>query len=357
VKTDNTFNFYQEYNGKPEMDLSRSNTFEYEENVNAAYVNYNRTLSSKWSLQAGLRAEQTNSKGDLTRADGQQQQDDNVSRHYFDLFPSGALTYTINPKHTLNLTYSRRINRPSYQDLNPFENKLDELTYEKGNAFLKPQYANNVELGHTFMGMVNTTIGYSHIKDYATQITDTANKNATYIQQRNLATQQLWSASIGSPFKVFKWWSGYVNMWYNYQMFKGKIGENALNVNYSMYGAYLQQSFTIGKKGTTAEISGYYNGPSVWAATWRIKPMYSFDIGVQQSLFNKKATLRVSLTDVLYSDNWRSDSDFGGLIIKGRGIQETRTVRIAFSYRFGSNEIKQSRERKTGLESEKGRIK
>lgn len=357
VKTKNTFDFFNENNGKPEIDMNRSNRFAYTENVNAAYVNYNRQFGAKWSLQAGLRAEQTNSEGDLIRTDGQQQDDDNVKRHYFNLFPSGALTYTINPKHTLNLTYSRRIDRPTYQDLNPFENKLDELTYEKGNAFLRPQYTSNVELSHTFMGMMNTTIGYSHVSDYATQITDTANNNATYVQQQNLATQQILSASIGSPFQVTKWWTGYGTIWYNLQMFDGAIGKTNIKRNYSMYGLYMQNSFTIGKKGTTAELSGFMNGPNVWGATWKVKPMGGFDIGVQQQMLNKKATVKLSVTDVLFSEYWRSESDFGGLKVKGQGKQESRTFRITFSYRFGSNDIKQNRDRKTGLESEKGRIK
>ena len=128
VKTVNTFDFYNEHNSKPELDPSKSNRFNYTENVNAAYFNFQKQLNKKWSLQAGLRAEQTNSEGDLLRTDGQQQADDNVTRHYLDFFPSGALTFNINEKNTLSLTYSRRIDRPTYQDLNPFENKLDELT-------------------------------------------------------------------------------------------------------------------------------------------------------------------------------------------------------------------------------------
>ena len=133
--------------------------------VKALYGKLSTTkLILKWSIQAGIRMEQTNSKGDLVRADGIVQADNTVKRSYLDFFPSAAVTFNINPKHSLNLTYSRRIDRPTYQDLNPFENKLDELTYEKGNAFLQPQYTNTVELTHTFMGFINTTVGYSQVK-------------------------------------------------------------------------------------------------------------------------------------------------------------------------------------------------
>ena len=357
VNTQNTFDFFNEKNSKPELDPAKSNKFEYTENVNAAYINYQRQLNTKWSLQAGLRAEQTNSKGDLTRTDGQQQDDDNVKRNYLDFFPSAALTFNVNQKNTLNLTYSRRIDRPTYQDLNPFENKLDELTYEKGNAFLRPQYTNIVELTHTFMGMINTTVGYSHVKDYATQVTDTANKNATYVQQQNLATQQQYSVNIGSPIPIAKWWNGYANLWYNYSKFDGKIGKTQVNRGYSLYGLYMQNTFTLGKKGTSAELSGFYNGPNVWGGTWRTKAQGGFDIGLQQTMLNKKATLKMSVTYVLHTMPWSATNDFGGLKIRAGGNWESRTFRLTFNYRFGSNDIKQNRQRKTGLESEAGRIK
>ena len=91
VKTKNTFDFFTDTAfDKPALIRERSNDFDYTENVNAAYVNYQRQLNQKWSIQVGLRAEQTNSKGILTRRDSVLQSDDKVSRHYFNLFPSGA---------------------------------------------------------------------------------------------------------------------------------------------------------------------------------------------------------------------------------------------------------------------------
>jgi hypothetical protein len=360
VQTKNAFNFYNvlDNNTTKQRDsllLNRSNSFTYKENVNAAYVNYNRQLSAKWSLQLGFRIEQTNSEGTLTRADGIKQKDDTVKRTYTDLFPSAAITWNVSKLHTLNLTYSRRIDRPTYQDLNPFENKLDELTYQKGNAFLQPQYTDNVELTHTFMGFLNTTLGYSHVKDYATQITDTV-ANATFIQQKNLATQQIYSFSIGSPLPIKKWWNGYVNLWYNYQLFDGYINTKPVRVDIPGYGAYLQNSFTLGHD-YTAEMSGWYNGPSVWGATWKTKPQGGIDVGVQKLLMQKKASIKLSATDIFFTAPWKAHSDFGGTVIDGGGSWESRTVRVNFTYRFGSNQIKASRQRQTGLESESKRIK
>jgi len=356
VRTKNAFNFYNEDNsGNLFLQLNRSNGFEYNENVNAAYLNYNRQLNTKWSIQAGLRMEQTNSKGVLTRADGVMQDDNIVKRNYLDFFPSAAASWTVNKKNTLNLTYSRRIDRPSYQDLNPFENKLDELTYEKGNAFLRPQYTNNIELTHTFLGFLNTAIGYSNVRDYATQVTDTL-KNATYVQQRNLAKQEIFSVNISSPLPIKKWWNGFANIYFNQQIFNGVIGENAVNVKISTYGAYMQHSFTLGKD-YTAELSGWYNGPSVWGGTWRTRQQGAIDMGVQKVFMKKKATAKLSVTDIFFTAPWYATNDFGGTFIKGNGNWESRTVRLSFSYRFGSNNIKSARQRNTGLENEANRIK
>jgi iron complex outermembrane recepter protein len=355
VTTKNTFDFFNEVAGVPVKQLDRSNSFTYKENVNAAYVNYQQQLNQKWSIQTGLRMEQTSSDGKLTRADGVEQTDNRVKRNYVNLFPSAAVTWNINQKHSLNLTYSRRIDRPTYQDLNPFENKLDELTYEKGNAFLRPQYTDNVELTHTFMGFINTTAGYSYVKDYATQATDTTG-NATFVQQKNLARQQILSFNIGAPTPIKKWWNGYVNLWYNYQMFNGFIGENKIKQNVPTYGAYLQQSFTLGKDYST-EISGWFNGPSVWGGTWKTKPQGGVDVGVQKQVLKKQATIKISATDIFFTSPWSATNDFGGLYIRGGGNWESRTFRLTFSWRFGSNQIKNSRDRKTGLESEAKRIK
>ncbi len=355
VKTTNTFDFFNDVNGVPVKQLSQSNSFTYSENVNAAYVNYQRKFNEKWSLQSGLRAEQTNSDGVLTRADGIIQADNTVKRSYFNLFPSAALTWAVNKKNTLNLTYSRRIDRPSYQDLNPFENKLDELTYEKGNAFLRPQYTDNIELTHTFNYMINTSIGYSHVKDYATQTTDTAN-NATFVQQKNLATQDIISFSIGSPLPIAKWWNGYANVWYNYQIFNGAIGANTVHTEIPLFGAYMQHTFTLGND-YTAEVSGWFNGPSIWGATWRTKSQGGMDVGIQKQLMKKKATIKLTATDIFHTSPWKAISDFGGLYINGSGNWESQTVRMSFTYRFGSNQVKAARQRKTGSETESSRIK
>ncbi len=356
VKTYNTFDFFtDDANGVPRFDSSRSNAFTYDERVSAAYVNYQTTLGKKWGLQAGMRMEQTRSRGVLIRRDGTVQADDDVKRSYLDFFPSAAFQYNANEKNTFSLAYSRRIDRPTYQDLNPFENKLDELTYQKGNAFLLPQYTNSFELSHTFMGFLTTTASYSHVNNFAAEITDTI-KNATFIQQRNLASQDVWGASIGASTPVKPWWSGYATVYFNYQIINGQIGENPVTTEIPTFGAYLQQQFDLGKS-YTAEISGWYNGRSVWGATWKTRPQGALDFGLQKMLLKKALTVKISVTDIFFTAPWKAKTDFGGLYVDGSGNWESRTFKLTLNWRFGSSQIAAARERRGGMENESKRIK
>ncbi len=357
VVTKNAFDFYNVDNGTDTKVPEKSNSFTFKENINAGYVNYNTSLNSKFDLQTGLRVEQTNSTGTLTRADGIYQSDNNVKRSYTDLFPSAALSYKMNEKNMFSLSYSRRIDRPSYQDLNPFENKLDELTYQKGNAFLRPQYTNNVQIKHIFGGKLSTDFSYSHVKDYASEIVDTTNKNSTYVQVQNLATQQILSWHISSPLQIKKWWNGYLEFWHNTYIFDGKI--NGKNVHQSVphLGMYTTQSFNLGKN-YSAEMSGWWSSKTNWGATGIASAQANVDFGVQKTFLQKKATIKLTATDIFATQSpWRITSNFGGLRIKGHGTYESQTLRLNFTYRFGSSQIKSSRQRQTGLDAEKGRIK
>lgn len=203
--------------------------------------------------------------------------------------------------------------------------------------------------------MINTTISYNNVSDFATEATDTI-KNATYVQQKNFDNQQIIGINIGAPLPIKPWWNGYVSLWANKQFYDGRIGENEVHRSIASYGAYMQHSFTLGKD-YMAEVSGWFNGPSVWGGTWQTKPQGSMDIGIQKQIFNKKASIKAAFTDVFHTAPWSAINDFGRVYIKGSGYWESQTFRLNFTWRFGSNQIKQSRDRKTGLESEARRIK
>lgn len=279
-----------------------------------------------------------------------------VKRSYLNFFPSAAISYTMNPSHQFNINYSRRIDRPRYQDLNPFENKLDELTYQKGNAFLRPQYTNSFSLSHTYKSFLTTSLGYSHVSDLITIINDTAHKNAAFITNKNLASQDIYSINISTPLKISKWWMAYANVTANHSRYKANFEDGkTIDLNVTTVNYYNQHAFTLGK-GYTAEASGWFNTPSIWGGIFKTEFMWSADAGIQKMLFADKATLKLSVTDVFKTNQWKSVSNYAGTTFHAQGGYDSRQFRLSFQYRFGSNQVKAARERKTSIESESNRL-
>ncbi len=361
VKSDNTFLFFNLVDGLKIKDNSQSNKFIYTENVAAAYANISGKSGSKFNYQVGLRMENTESIGDLRREGGlPAKPDDYVKRKYTNFFPSAALTYSPNEKNTFNLTYSKRIDRPSYQDLNPFEWRLDELTFRKGNPRLTPQYNNNFELTYTANQMVSTSISYSKSIDVVTDIVerDASMPGRSYINYRNLASQENYAMTVSSPLPIKLWWNGYVSVTMYKAFYKARFPEYTFDVATPIAtNIYMEHGFSLPKE-YTFQISGWFNSASIWGGSWLTRPQGSLDLGVKKNLFNGKGNIKLSVTDILHTAPWSSFSDaIPGLKIRGNGAWESQQVNVNFSYRFGSNEVKAARNRKTGLEAEKGRIK
>jgi iron complex outermembrane recepter protein len=356
VSTDNDFNFYNVINGEDIVDIDRTNRFVYTENVNAVYGNFSRQFG-KIGIQAGLRVEQTNSEGDLTAL--KPVNDQNVKRDYLDFFPSGGVTWQASEKHMFQLTYSRRIDRPSYQDLNPFEGRLDKLTFEKGNPFLNPQYTHSVQLNHTFMHMFNTSLSYSRTTDLITRLTfiDDRNEQASFITWENLGLQNNLSLNLSAPITISKWWNAYANL-SGYRTYnKGDFGDGVeVDLAVWAYNFYAQNTFTL-PMGFVAEISGWYNSPSVWGGTFETDAMWSMDAGLQKKLMQDKMTVKLSLSDLFKTNEWNAESFFGPLYMRGGGGWDSRRFRVNLTYNFGNQQVKGARRRATGLEDEKGRIK
>ncbi len=249
VKSDNTFLFFNVEDGQRIKDNNQSNKFIYTENVAAAYTNISGKASKKVNFQVGLRMENTASIGDLRREVGiPSKSDDYVKRNYTNFFPSGALTYTLNENNSFNLTYSRRIDRPSYQDLNPFEWRLDELTFRKGNPRLTPQYNNNYELTYTALQMISTSISYTKSIDVVTDIVekDVTMLGRSYINYRNLASQENYAMTISSPLPIKSWWNGYISATLYKAFYKARFPEYTFDVATPIAtNIYMEHGFTL----------------------------------------------------------------------------------------------------------------
>ena len=353
VRTDNNFDFFDVLDSRDVLNANRTNQFIYVEKVNAAYVSFGNKVK-KIGYQLGLRLEQTNSKGTLTSQTAQA--DAEVKRNYLNLFPSAGLTYDWNAKNSFALNYSRRIDRPTYQDLNPFESKLDELTYSKGNAFLRPEYSHNVELSHTHNYALTTSLSYSRTTDVVAQLTDTIEVNRNFIGPRNIASNDNIALNVSYPFAAAKWWNVYFSGGVYHTRYRADFGAGrTINLNATAASFYAQNTFTLSPK-LTLEVSGFYSSPSIWGGTYQTRSIGNVDLGLQSKVLKGQGNLKLTLSDVFFTQPWRGTSEFGGLRMVSSGGYESRQIRLNFTYNFGNKQVKSARQRQTGAESEKGRI-
>ena len=358
VTSANDFTQYDVYNNSKVTDSLSSNDFNYKENINAVYANYNRPLKG-WVLQGGLRVENTNAKGIST---GYKQgnvnyvaYDSGFDRHYTDFFPSGSVSYNKDPAKQWTLNYSRRIDRPAYQDLNPFEFKLDEYTYEKGNTQLRPQYTNSVGLTFMYKLKLTTTLNYSHVKDVFTQLIDTTDRSKAFLTKQNLATQDITSLNISYPFQ-YKWYSAFINVNTYYSLYKANFGTGrTIDLNVVATNLYVQQSARLGK-GWTAEVSGFYYSPTIWQGTLQAASIWSVDGGLQKTILKNKGTIKASVSDIFNTLHWSATSNFAGQYLHVTGGTESRLLKLYFTYRFGNTQVKAARQRKTGDDEESKRV-
>jgi iron complex outermembrane recepter protein len=362
VTSDN--NFEQYFINSPIMpvsnllDSAKSNNFKYTENINAAYASYHHDFKT-FSLQAGLRVENSQvsgySNGFKKEINGWVLYDSAFKRNYTNLFPSISLHYNINSIHQLGLGYNRRIDRPAYQDLNPFEIKIDEYAYYKGNTALRPQYTQSVSLQYSFASKLNARLTYSSVKDVFTRLMDTAELVKSYLTRKNLATQKILSLSVSFSHQ-YKWYSLFVNTNSFASKYHADFGNGRkIDLDVISFTTNLQQTANLGS-GWLAEMSSYYNAPAIWSGTFRSKHMFGVEAGLQKKLFKEKAVLRLLVTDVLGTVRWKGNSNFAGQDLEARFWWESRQAKVNFTYRFGNAQLKAARQRKTAADEEGKRV-
>lgn len=351
VETDNTFSFFQQEGGVEVFDPNRSNRFSYDETVSAAYASYKLSLGSAWKLQAGVRMEHTESLGDLRTFNNQP--DEAVRRSYTDWFPSGGITWQAAPTHSFALRYNRRIQRPNYQSLNPFEFQLTELSFRKGNPFLQPQYINKLRFSHTWKYSFTTSVSYSRVNDFFAQVTEPDGETRNFINTRNVANENTYNIGVSTPVNITNWWGAYVNVYAYYQSYEAT--DPAFQaIDRWTGGGYAQTTFTL-PWDLSLELSGWFQSPSIWGGTYRTNSLGAVNVAVQKSIADRWS-LRLAANDIFFTSPWVADMEFGGLVIDGTGGGDSRQFKINLSYRFGSSDVKRQRNRETGLDDAQDRI-
>jgi iron complex outermembrane recepter protein len=352
VKTDNAANYFNVIGSDLVADYGKTNHFKYTENINAAYVNFNKQFK-KFGIQAGLRFENTTYKGH--QLGNPQKPDSSFSRTYNNLFPTVFVSYSADKNNQFGLSVGRRIDRPSYQDLNPFLFFLDNYTYEAGNTFLRPQYTNNLELNHTFKSFLTTTLNYSRTENYFTETFEQSGY-ATIVRNGNIGVRQNAGLSISAQITVVKWWTTVLYSNYNYTHYRGELYGELVNISASNILFNVNNQFKF-EKGWSAELSGFYRTKGVDGQIL-IQPMGQASAGVSKQVMKGKGSVRLNIRDIFWTNRAKGTINFQKTEAQFRNSRDTRVAGISFTYRFGKP-IKgpQNNRKKGGADEEQNRVK
>lgn len=353
IGTGNIADFFDLLDGKPSPNYEFTNNFNYNENINAGYLNYSRDFK-RLSVQAGLRFENTNIKGH--QLGNKQTKDSTFTRNYNNLFPTFYLQYRMDTTatHQLGFSFGRRIDRPNYQDMNPFSYPLDRFTYYGGNPFLQPTFSYNFELSHTFKNRITTTLQYSVAKNV---ISETNEQRGTiyYSRPGNFGQRISYGISMNGSFQPVKWWT--LNLYTEYisNGFKATLYGQKLDESRFYWAVIPTNQFQINSS-WSAELAGSYQTKFLLGQLL-IYPIGSVRAGLAKKVWKNQGTIKLNVSDIFYTNQIKGDiRNIANASANWFSYLDSRVVTLSLSYRF--NKGKTLNVRQTGgSDSEKSRVK
>jgi hypothetical protein len=310
-----------------------ADNFLYKEKAYALYASFAEDWE-KWSFKAGLRGEFTDLQGISTSMD------EVNSQEYFELFPTAYLQHTILENHVLTLDYSRRIDRPKYESLNPFRYFLNENNFSAGNPNLRAAISNNFNLNYTLQNKYFFDVYYRDHGNSPVTLGFQDNQNLTI---RNVSTNLLSDRTYGLDIlhgrSITKFWYSQVYM----SLFHDEITFLAVESNdqevANEVDAFLGQfynSLTLSKDGTFSGnltltyVSDYISG------SYNFDPWTTLSIGFRKTFWNNRAELSLNFEDIFDKTNTRLTSKYLNQDNSFFAREELRYVRIGFKYNFGN---------------------
>lgn len=347
VKTDNNLKYFNLVDGVEYPDEINSNHFIYSENINAAYLNVNREMK-KLNVQLGLRVEQTLAKG------VQLSNDSVFTRNYMQPFFSLAMNYKFNDQHEAGLTLSRRINRPGYQQLNPFRRYVDRTTYGAGNPFLMPALTYSTDLSYTFMESLTFTLNYSNTKDVIeTAFIQIDSSRITLQSEVNIDKSESYSLGINFSRQVSSWYqtSTEFDVWQT--TYDGYVSGSYLNRSEPSFYFSSTNTFIL-PKNFSIELSGFYQH-KLLVGMLEIYESWEAGAGLQKKIWKNKGTLKLNVTDIFRKNVSHGSADFANVDSHFLALHETRVGTLSFVYNFGraGAQVK----KRSGSDEEKSRVK
>lgn len=322
-----------------------SNQFIYDESLLMGYASIEKTIKNT-SFKAGLRVEQTHVKGNSITSNEQ------FSNKYTGLFPSLFITQSLNKEKSsvLRLNYSRRLQRPAFNELNPYRLQIDDYLVIIGNPDLLPQYTHSLEFGLNFKDGYSAEIYFSSTDDVIAQLANPINNNLLEYQYRNFNNSQTYGFNINAPVKIKDFWT--INN--GFSLYYLSYGINDFMNNQTTFSAKTAHTIKL-KKQVDIDIYAEYRSPYVNANANVADAFYS-GLGVSKRILNSKGRLRLYLADVFNTAREKDVTEFNNTRIEFYQKRPTRTLALSFFYTISSGKKFNNKKIEEGNTDERNRI-
>lgn len=325
------------HNGKWLEDASLSSSFDYKENINAAYFQLGSRWSERFSTEIGLRVENTNTESRY----GSASQDSTFSDNYTQLFPTAMAQYRLSDRHEFSMIYGRRIVRPNYRNMNPFIEVRDQFSYEQGNTSLKPELIDNIEVSWLLNKRFSFNAFYTH-RSRPISLSFMVEDNRVGSVPLNLSGNHSFGLRAGlNNLKPFTWWTAHINGSLTYKQFDWMVARKTVRDEAVAPTLHISNQFTL-PYGWGAEAIGYYSGKMLEGQT-TLKPFWTLSLGARKNFLNDKLSLYIYARDIFHSFRPRLVVNSGSLSYTSKEKNDSRMFGISISFRFNKGkEIKKA---------------
>ena len=317
------------------------------EQVGAAYVSTRWNPGREWQINSGLRYEYTHT------SIGTPIQKNLVNRKYGNLFPSLSLKKDLDNKRDLEFSYSRRIQRPTYNDIAPFVFFWGPTTFSAGNTSLLPALSDAVKAGYHVKRWI-ISLQFSHSKNEIGFFQPESDSQSNLIyRSQNLKYLNTIALVNSFSFNVASWWEVQTNVTAQYLIAQTLHLQN--NTRISNYGVNINVINSLKlPKDFAIEISGMYQSKTLWGIS-EFLAVGSLNAGIQKKL--GKGILRFSIDDIFNTNNWKLKTNLPGNNLHSYFDYDfhTRYVRLTYTRSFGNNKL-QSVKLKSGVDEERARV-
>lgn len=339
LKNFNSKNDYLNYDNNGQLwlnDPSRKTDFDYKENVYAFYGIYSNKISD-FQYQLGLRAEQADVTGkeNLTGS--------SFTNDYFSIYPTVHLVQSLPEQQEVQLSYSRRVERPNNRQLNPYIDRSDSLNISYGNPELIPEYINSVELGYSKLfgkTALTSSVFYRNTNDAITNYTIVNEDGITETTWRNLAKNLSYGLELTLSSPVFEWFRTNTSFTYFKNEFEGL---NISNSDYSWL-AKMNNTFMFSKD-FNFQINLNYNAPTIMGQS-KMKEQFATDFAMKKDFLDGQLSLTFRVSDVFNTRKWESETIGQNFITSSYRKMESRVAYLGITYRLNPNNNNREKERR-----------